>query len=88
MFYPEDFKQRVKETYPTNLELHQALENGDTRVGKYLYEDFPHRKEFFFISQIPAVASLILSATSLEDLQTAVRDAQTHLYGEWLKLPD
>ena len=35
MFYPEDFKNRVKKAYPNWDELHRRLDEGDVFVGCY-----------------------------------------------------
>lgn len=83
MFYPNDFKEKVKKLYPDNEELHSALESGDARVGILLQETYPYDKKFLTISPIPAAHSLIESATNLEDLKTAVHTAKTHLFQEW-----
>lgn len=79
MFYPEEFKARVKKAYPKWKDLHQRLDNGDTYVGNYLKDS-------------TKVVSLdtILNATSLKKLQDTARDAQekVKLYCEWKKLYD
>ena len=36
MFYPEEFKERVKKAYPELNLLHQKLEEGDDFVYLYL----------------------------------------------------
>lgn len=79
MFYPTDFKNRVKKTYPNWDELHRGLDNGDVFVGRYLND-----------SSYPASISLntILAATSLEELQemAKVLQAKVDLYNEWSQL--
>lgn len=83
MFYPNDFKERVKKLYPDNKELHSALDTGDVSVGNLLQETYPYDKMFLTISPIPAVHSLIEFALNLEDLKTAVHTAKNHLFQEW-----
>ena len=64
MFYPKKFKERVKKVYPNWEELHRALDRGDPLVGDYLYSHF--------CFGIPC--NVILAATSLEALQSKVRE--------------
>ena len=33
MFYPEEFKAKVKKAYPNSPLLHQRLDSGDKKVG-------------------------------------------------------
>ncbi len=78
MFYPENFKKRVKEVYPDWEELHQALERGDRSVGSCLDS-----------SELTGISlNAILEATSLEELQKQARaqQEQIELYGEWVRL--
>ena len=82
MFYPEDFKKRVKEAYPNFEQLHCDLDNGeDEAVGKFLDK----RSDLLSIS-----IYIILDATSLEELQKMARENQKKLklYGEWCELYD
>ena len=83
MFYPDTFKEKVKKLYPSNNELHSALDTGDVRVGTLLAETYPYDKMFLTISPIPAAYSLIESASNLEDLKAAVHTAKNHLFQEW-----
>lgn len=80
MFYPEDFKARVKKAYPTYGLLHQKMENG---------EDFPVvlRLQEIVVSQKFSIKK-ILEATSLEELQDEAREVQekVNLCFEWEKL--
>lgn len=78
MFYPKDFKARVKKAYPNWEELHQRLESGDVFVGRYLDDS----------SSTSLSLDTILNATSLEELQEKARLAQekVELYREWSKL--
>ena len=80
MFYPEDFKARVKKAYPTYDLIHQKIENG---------EDFPVgiRLQEIVVSQNFSIKK-ILEAVSLEDLQDEAREVQekVDLYFEWEKL--
>ncbi len=77
MFYPDDFKERVKKAYPYLRDLHHALDNGDPIVGVYLSECRP----------APITLETILLATSLEELQEKARieKEKTDLWQEWLK---
>ena len=77
MFYPEDFKKRVKETFPEIEKLHRNLDKGSLEVGLYL------RSRTVSISN-----DTILAATSLEELQKMAKVAKTrsNLYDEWCKL--
>ena len=78
MFYPKEFKARVKKAYPNFEDLHHALDSGSQVVGDYLYEHFT--------PQIPC--SVILSATSLEALQAQVREIaeKNKLFEDWVTL--
>ena len=84
MFYPEEFKKRVKELYPDNEKLISALDKGDYCVGDMLKEYFPYDKDFLFMSTITNAQLLINSATSLDELKTAVSTARNHLFQEWI----
>ena len=84
MFYPEEFKKRVKELYPDNEKLISALEKGDYCVGDMLKEDFPYDKQFLFMSSITNARLLINAATNLDELKTAVSTAKKHLFQEWI----
>lgn len=80
MFYPEDFKNRVKKAYPDFDELHRRLDNGDVFVGLFLKDDpYP-----------PISFDAILAATSLEELQEKAKIAleRMDLACEWEKLYD
>lgn len=78
MFYPEDFKNRVKKAYPNWDELHRRLDEGDVFVGRYL--DDSSSTEISF--------ETILSATSLEELKNEARVGQEKvaIYNEWCRL--
>ena len=78
MFYPKKFKERVKKVYPNWEELHRALDRGDPLVGDYLYSHF--------CFGIPC--NVILAATSLEALQSKVREQEekNNLYKDWVEL--
>ena len=79
MFYPEDFKKRVKETFPKFEKLHRVLDNGSLDVGLYLRN----------LMQSASISNdTILAATSLEELQKMAKVAETrsNLYNEWCKL--
>lgn len=78
MFYPEDFKNRVKKAFPTWYELHRRLDSEDVLVGRYLDDNSPTAFPF----------STILTATSLEELQEKAKAAQekVELYHEWFNL--
>ena len=78
MFYPEDFKTRVKKAYPNCEELHLGLDSGDVFIGRYLDDSSPTSLSL----------DTILNATSLEELQEKARLAQekVELYCEWSKL--
>ena len=70
MFYPEEFKKRVKEVYPDCEELHRKLDFGDDFIGIYLYNGSKSNSEDVF-----------LNASSLNKMQEKM-----NLYNEWLKL--
>lgn len=76
MFYPEDFKSRVKKAYPNFEKLHRSLDNGDEIVGRLLDD-----------GSYPSTISLdtILAATSLEELQEKAKaiKVKLNLYNEW-----
>ena len=78
MFYPEDFKNRVKKVYPHWDELHRRLDSGDVFVGRYLYDNSPTGLSL----------NTILTATSLEELQEQAKIAQEKvaLYHDWCTL--
>lgn len=78
MFYPEDFKKRVKEMFPDWENLHRNLDCGSIYVGQILYADF----------SIPI--DTILAATSLDELQDTAKaiKKRKELYSEWCKLYD
>ncbi len=78
MFYPEDFKTRVKKAYPNWEDLHRRLDSGDVFVGRYLDDN----------STTSLSLDTILNATSLEKLQEKARTAQekVELYREWSNL--
>ena len=80
MFYPEEFKVRVKKAYPDFESLHQALDRGDEIVGRYLSDNRSSGLDF----------DTILNATSLEELQEKARDKQekNELYYEWFVIYD
>lgn len=66
MFYPEEFKNRVKKTYPNWDELHRRMDSGDVFVGRYLDNNSPSALSL----------DTILTATSLEELQKKAKIAQ------------
>lgn len=78
MFYPEDFKNRVKKAYPNWDELHRRLDEGDVFVGCYLDDSCSTGISF----------ETILSATSLEELNNKARVGQEKvaIYNEWCRL--
>lgn len=78
MFYPEDFKTRVKNAYPNWEELHRRLDSGDYFVGCYLDDS----------SSSAISLATVLAATSLEELQNKAKAEQekVELYNEWCKL--
>lgn len=78
MFYPRDFKERVKKKFPYWEELHQLLDSGDVAVGKHLKDN----------CKTGISMDMILSATSLERLKDCARTAKeiNDLYAEWEKL--
>lgn len=78
MFYPEDFKSRVKKAYPNWYELHMRLEDGEVFVGGCLKNNY-HKT----IS-----INAVLTATSLEELQEKVKPEKEKeiLFQEWCKL--
>ena len=78
MFYPEDFKNRVKKAFPTWDELHRRLDSGDVFVGRYLDDNSPTALSL----------NTILTATSLEELQENAKAAQekVELYHDWCNL--
>ena len=78
MFYPQEFKDRVKKAYPDRKDLHQLLDDGDRSVGCFL----DHK------AVIEIHLRDILAATSLEELQEEARTIQKsrELFLEWNKL--
>ncbi len=78
MFYPEDFKNRVKKVYPNWDELHRLLDSGDVVVGVYLDNTSPTALSL----------NTILTATSLKKLQEQAKIAQEKvaLYHDWCTL--
>lgn len=76
MFYPEDFKNKVKEMFPDWKGLHRNLDCESVYVGQLLYQDF----------SIPI--DTILAATSLEELQRVAKAIKKReaLYAEWCEL--
>ncbi len=79
MFYPKDFKNRVKKAFPTWDELHRKLDSGDELVGFYLEDNLPN---------VFSLLDTILTATSLEELQEKTKAIQeeVELYIEWCGL--
>lgn len=76
MFYPEDFKNKVKEMFPDEENLHQSLDSGSVTVGQVLYVS-------------PSVHfNAILDAKSLEELQDTAKNIKERycLYAEWCEL--
>lgn len=78
MFYPEDFKARVRKAYPDWQLIQEKLDNGSTFVGRLLDDNRSTGLSF----------ETILSATSLEELQDKARaeKEKDDLYAEWSKL--
>ncbi len=78
MFYPENFKNRVKKVYPDWDELHLGLDNGYEIVGRYL-NDASHET----IS-----VEAVLAATSLEELKKIAEaiKVKKELFREWNQL--
>lgn len=78
MFYPEDFKTRVKNAYPNWEGLHRRLDSGDCFVGRFLDDS----------SSTTISLDTVLAATSLEELQNKAKAEQekVELYKEWSKL--
>lgn len=78
MFYPEDFKNRVKKAFPTWERMHQKLDSGDAIVGRYLCNN----------ADDVISTKTILAATSLEELQDKARamEERGELYSEWCRL--
>ncbi len=81
MFYPEDFKNRVKEVYPNWEELHRGLDIGESLVGERLYNSALQASNSISINTV-------LAATSLEELkkEAEAADVKMNLYREWRKL--
>ena len=88
MFYPEDFKNRVKKAFPTWEKMHQKLDEGDPAVGLYLADAPSENMKFNSYGAIPVEE--ILKATSLEELQNKARAIveRGKLYSEWRKLSE
>ena len=78
MFYPEDFKKRLKKAYPDWEELHWRLDNNDYMVGHLLKENM----------QSAISIDSVLAAKSLEDLQSMAKamEQRVKLYDEWCEL--
>lgn len=80
MFYPEDFKQRVKKAYPNWEKLHEELDCGEvSSVGLRLHDSIA--TPYFTLDKI-------LEATSLEELKEEAKREQEkiELYLEWEKI--
>ena len=78
MYYPESFKVKCKELYPTWDSLHRLLEQGNSFAGRYLDD-----------ARYSGVSlDEILNATSLDDLKQKARlgRAKEQLYAEWCDL--
>ena len=84
MFYPQDFKNRVKRAYPELELLHQRLDEGDDFAYRYLQS----------IKCLPCVLYLhpgalsvdtVLEGTSLEELKKRSIDEKTAI--EKLQIP-
>lgn len=75
MFYPEDFKERCKDAYPENKQLHKELDNNSSWVGRYLFGSADGKLS----------VDAILGATSLEGLKAMAQvEKERHaLYIEW-----
>ena len=76
MYYPDDFKQKAKELYPSYYLLHESLDRGEARVGELLTTAWSKGIAF----------DVILKATSLEEIQKKARLGieRQKLYSEWL----
>ena len=77
MQYPEIFVHAVKAAYPDWERMHRKLDEGSEFVGRYLDD-----------SRVLFTPDDILKASSLEELQTEARQAQTReqLYIAWCEL--
>lgn len=52
MFYPEDFKNKVKKEFPSWENLHEKLDLGDPIVGRFLNDNnSPLYSEFCNLEQ-------------------------------------
>lgn len=80
MDYPEDFIKRCEEIYPDYYELHTALETGSYIAGRFLCDSCQDGFSF----------DMILSANSLEDLQTFAKKEveKQNLYRAWSSIID
>lgn len=79
MFYPEDFKVRVRSIFPWK-EIHRKLDSGDESLGRDLDTNAPRALSIDFI----------LAASSLEEVQEKAKFAKkvVNLYHEWCTLYD
>lgn len=76
MFYPDDFKERVKKIYPKSTALHHYLDSGEgSFVGALLRSETPVGIPF----------AQVLDAKYLEELQDIAKKGleKEALYEEW-----
>lgn len=80
MFYPEDFKAKVKIVCPDKERVHQLLEDGDAHLGAHL--SHAYKTSFSFKE--------ILDANSIEELKNKANSMKEiyELFLEWQKLYD
>lgn len=78
MFYPTEFKEKVKKAFPNWDELHRSLDEGDVFVGRYLDDNCTTSLSI----------NTIMAATSLKELQDKARTEleKVELYNEWSRL--
>jgi len=78
MFYPEEFKERVKAAHPNLPKLYEYMEQGERFMVRQFLEAGIER-------QRPGISyEQVLEATSLEELQSYVKNQQERV--ELLKL--
>lgn len=80
--YPQSFIDKAKRLFPNDTNLHHLLETGSFFVQNKL-NDYRYNCKAIPIARV-------LSATSLEELQSFARDEQERykLYDEWLDIFD
>ena len=78
--YSEDFKARVKDAFPDQDKMHEALDNGSELVGRYLDNSRG------FSMKPEDIVKALEGGNQEKVLEVAKRaDKLDKLYGEWLE---